>query len=407
MPSRSTSLIRRARRGNAAVGFAVVGLFLGGLGGLALDLNQVVSQRAALQSIVDSAALAGAKELAVASVPDTAIEGRALDHAIAGAAQDPVTRRAEFGANVHDRRDAVTVTGQVLVPSIMPGGGGTVVAVEATAENLQKTPLCILMTERHWGPKVELRNNAALAAPGCLIQVNGSLNVQSTSSLVAEAIRVSGTSTGAAIPVPQTGAVKVPDPFATALQRPDISADCAGRPARILTLSGSLAPGVHCDAIIVAPGQSLRLLPGDHLFNDIIRLDGTARLDGTDVALVFPNAYYQEPIRASNEATINLEGRRDGPYAGMVLYFANDNRKGINLTATGVRNLTGVVYMPTGIITLDARGDVAEASDWTVIVAEQLILTGQARLVVNKNYAGSAVPVPQGVGPDGTLRLRR
>jgi hypothetical protein len=44
---------------------------------------------------------------------------------------------------------------------------------------------------------------------------------------------------------------------------------------------------------------------------------------------------------------------------------------------------------------------VAEASSWTVIVANAMTVSGGADLTLNANYAGTVVPVPAGVGRSG------
>jgi hypothetical protein len=44
---------------------------------------------------------------------------------------------------------------------------------------------------------------------------------------------------------------------------------------------------------------------------------------------------------------------------------------------------------------------VAEDSKWSVIVAKEIKLDKNARLVINTDYAGSGVPVPMGVGNSG------
>lgn len=50
---------------------------------------------------------------------------------------------------------------------------------------------------------------------------------------------------------------------------------------------------------------------------------------------------------------------------------------------------------------ISSSGDVAAKSDWTVIVAKNLRLSGNPNLVMNANYAASDVDVPAGVGPQG------
>lgn len=50
---------------------------------------------------------------------------------------------------------------------------------------------------------------------------------------------------------------------------------------------------------------------------------------------------------------------------------------------------------------VDGKDEVAEESDWTVVVAKEIMLKGATRLTPNTDYAGSDVAVPVGVGPSG------
>lgn len=398
----------QSQRGNTAITFALMATVLAGMGGAALDQANILNQRARLQAVVDAVALASAHELSIPAIPARAIEQTATTAASDQFNLNSLAPRAAFDASVHERRNAIDVHGTLTIPSLMPNQTPRAVTASATAENLQRTPLCLLMVYEHWGAKIQLKNDASLHAPGCLVQVNGDIDVASTSTLVGEKIHAEKTARGATIPKAVTDVLPIPDPFATTLARPTVTEDdCRHDTVAWRHVSGTLLPGKHCATLIVPAGESLRLEPGDHLFRHELRLEDGARLDGVDVALVFTNDGVNNPLKAADTSVISLEGRRDGPFAGMVLSFATIVRKGLKLNATGVRNLTGVVYMPKGIIELEANGDVAEASDWTVIVSEQLILSGKARLVINKNYAGSDVPVPSGVGPDNKIILRR
>ena len=48
------------------------------------------------------------------------------------------------------------------------------------------------------------------------------------------------------------------------------------------------------------------------------------------------------------------------------------------------------------------EGDVAEVFAYTVIVAEQMEVKG-ANLVINSDYGGTDVPVPEGIGPNSSM----
>ena len=81
-------------------------------------------------------------------------------------------------------------------------------------------------------------------------------------------------------------------------------------------------------------------------------------------------------------------------------------------TSRHVDRLLGTIYLPMSRLIVSATGAVAEASQWSVVVARNVNLSQQARLTINTDYEGSPVPVPIGVGnrAGGTtvpLRLRR
>jgi hypothetical protein len=61
-------------------------------------------------------------------------------------------------------------------------------------------------------------------------------------------------------------------------------------------------------------------------------------------------------------------------------------------------------------VTLDFDGthQAAQASQWTVVTAKAISLTGSPDIVINSNYAGSSVPVPTGVGSNtiGNVALK-
>ena len=66
--------------------------------------------------------------------------------------------------------------------------------------------------------------------------------------------------------------------------------------------------------------------------------------------------------------------------------------------ANAAHNLLGTIYLPKGVLKIDVKGQVADLSAYTVIVTQRLEVKG-ANLVVNADYGGTDVPVPEGVGP--------
>ena len=95
----------------------------------------------------------------------------------------------------------------------------------------------------------------------------------------------------------------------------------------------------------------------------------------------------------------------------MIVAVRNNGNKFI-ISSSNVDKLLGTIYLPWGTLQVSAAGSVAEASQWSVIVAKYIELSQNARLVINTDYEGSPVPVPIGVGNQAggknvPLRLRK
>jgi hypothetical protein len=103
----------------------------------------------------------------------------------------------------------------------------------------------------------------------------------------------------------------------------------------------------------------------------------------------------------SKSATVNLIGRKSGPYAGMVMATIGGNSPNIVIPGKIVEQLLGVIYVRNGFLEVSGEGVAAADSAWTVIVAKQINTKSSARIRINADYNGSDVPVPNGVGPSG------
>lgn len=146
---------------------------------------------------------------------------------------------------------------------------------------------------------------------------------------------------------------------------------------------------------------TLVLQPGVHLFYKNLSVLGAARLTGDDVFLFFNNG--SDPKFTGPWIKVDLVGRKSGTYAGMVMATASMNGGDIRIPGSRVERLLGVVYARHGILSVSGSGEAAGESDWTVIVANRIELSGTATLKINADYANSDVPVPNGVGPNGGI----
>jgi hypothetical protein len=121
-------------------------------------------------------------------------------------------------------------------------------------------------------------------------------------------------------------------------------------------------------------------------------------LQGDNVVLVFGS---DDSFDFGDNATIRLSARTVGNYAGFVLVTTRQSTETLKISSNNVDKLLGTIYIPNANLEISSTGDVAEDSAWSVIVAKRILLQKNANLVINKNYAGSNVPVPMGVGNKG------
>lgn len=407
--------LTRDVRGVIALKFALIvpGLALLAIG--AIDLTAVNATRDRLQALADSAALAGAPSLSLATDGAAARE-RASAFFQAQMTQwqnppkvDPTYAIIDQGGQ---RAIRVTVKGHraSFFGSMLPPGGWNF-AAQATASTVGLVPLCVLVTGGSQNKGLSLKQSPRMTAPGCMVHSNQDIEV-SGGSIAAARVQAVGTATGIISPTPGTGAARITDPFAGMALNANRPCDdnvavgglasagagaANGTDIRVSSGVTRLAAGVHCGVMLFDGTSELILDPGNHWFiGSVLTISGSAKLTGRNVVLFFDKS---SRFDFRQQARVNLSGRESGPYAGMVMGATRDNTQMFSIDADNVEALLGVIYIPEARLVIDGSEDVARDSAWTVIVAKYLELKGSPTLYINANYNTSSVPVPSGVGP--------
>ncbi|MFN4295498.1 MAG: TadE/TadG family type IV pilus assembly protein [Brevundimonas sp.] len=396
------ALIWRSEAGTIAIKFALAFPVLAVVAVGAIDLSEVQSSKTRLQDIADNAALAGAAQLRLATNLSAAVER-------ASAYVDGHLQDWTHAPEVTQRVQVITIDGQNALEvvldahrdsffgSMLPPGGWHFSA-EARAVTLARAPLCVLITGDRGERVMNVRDYGRISAPACMIHSNRDIIVDGGSVSAAEVQAVTD-ARGTITPLPGVDAASVPDPFADSDFTPPHACSGAALPGMVQSGVLRLSPGVHCGDIAIVGDAVLVLEPGEHWFSGgVVDIRGQGRLIGNDVALMFaPNARFE----FRGQATVDLEGRRTGPYAGFAVVSAPANIEEFLISADNVRRLLGVIYIPNAQLVVEGRRTVAQDSAWTVIVARQLRLNGSPSLIINAGYGFGNVPVPEGVGPSG------
>src|SRR5690606_27885348 len=110
----------------------------------------------------------------------------------------------------------------------------------------------------------------------------------------------------------------------------------------------------------------------------------------------------------TKSAKVRLSAPKTGVMAGILFWEDRDLDKETKhrITSDYADYLVGTIYLPRGAFLIDAEQDVADESEFTVLVVRQLEMKGAPRLVLNTGYGLTDVPVPEGVGNRGDKRVR-
>ncbi|WP_085339445.1 pilus assembly protein TadG-related protein [Aquidulcibacter paucihalophilus] len=399
---------KKLRRGNISLvgALALVPLSYAVLCGV--EMAGIAKSKANLQAAVDAGALAGAGELSVSTRGDDGIRSTAIALATQAISGMTDTTQPSFTVEIDRQAGTVRVTGRAQFQSMFSGlvTSNAPLETTSTAETLSKTPLCVLQIDQTAAIGAHVKGRAIIRAPGCLVQSNSGISVINLARIEAGVVQAVKTATGTITPAASVGALPIEDPFQTLDLNPP--SGCLTS-AESIQYSGnetvSLPPGVHCEQISINGNAKMILEPGEHYFKGEMEFNGNATLKGDDVVLIFDT---NRAFSFGQNSTVNLTARKTGPLAGFLIATGRTNTKRFSISSSKVRELLGTIYIPGSELYISAAGNVAQDSAWSVIVAKSLTLDNNPVLVINKNYVGSGVPVPQGVGPSASApRLAR
>jgi hypothetical protein len=382
---------------------------------MAIEIVALNNERAIMQSAADAAALAGARDLMVSGSSRRNAKSFAERFALSQVGSFAERAKVAFVATP-EKEGVFAVDGFAVRPSffgnLVPPGGFRI-RVRSVAENMVRQPLCILgQNEALAENAISGDGSAGLIARGCVVHANGDIILKDRASVAAGTVRTSGSSEGGTIsPTPNVGALKIPDPFSARTISPP--KDCASVPdggtdvwkQGILTLP----PGMHRTQFVMRGTSTMKLQPGEHYFCRPSIFSENSRLEGQNAVMILIEG--ELTVRAP--ASTSLKGRETGTWAGFVIVASRTNASPVSFLSPNVDELLGTIYLPNSHLLVNSPGSVAEASQWSVIVAHRLIVSNAAQLIINSDYEGSPVPVPTGVGAnvgganDVPLRLRQ
>jgi Flp pilus assembly protein TadG len=392
--------------------FSVAVPVLMGAVAVAVDSASLFRMQGQIQSIADSTALATAKEIAVygAKTEDLEQVGEARAHGLleqSGLGSETPRVDVTVDQEAGTARVNLSVVGRSLLPVSVFAENP--ITVSAEAKSFGELRLCVLSLAKNTAEAVRVKEAGSITAPDCAVQANSvdptAITLETGGQITADQTCSSGGVVGPATSfLPQPARTECPalsDPLGS--RTPPPVGTCKPALSKVSIKSGtkSLNPDTYCNGLTIGGTASVTLNPGVYVIRGgKLTVNQGATLRGENVILYFAddNAWFD----FSDKALVELSAPKDGPLAGVLLMENPAAKLGKNYSigSGNVKKLLGTIYLPKGTLNIWVKGAVADESAYTVIVTQKLDVK-EANLVINSDYGGTDVPVPNGLGTAG------
>ncbi len=399
------------RNGSIIIKFALMLPVLLTVIGGAVDRARLLRHEEILQSAVDAAALAAAKEITITNVGQ---------ESLGSVAKQAVFARLEARKRMKDMglpnvetvvRDAPLEV-DVLATSTFEsafgetfGFGALKVQARAIARVVGKPNICVLALEDMDTFAVWMLTGSRITGSGCAVFSNSTspsgLAVRSNSVLMAETVCSGGGAdiTGQVSPPPLTDCPQFSDPLAGRTEPFVGPCDYNGK---TVDADATLDPGVYCGGLTIRGSSRVRLMPGTYIMaNGPLALMKSASLEGDGVSFFLSGE--AAVLNTESNTSISLQASKSGELAGLLFFASRSQSQAVQhrILSKNAQTLVGTIYLPNNTLLIDGASSVGTTSAYTAIVVRQLKLNNGPHLVLNTNYDDTDVPVPEGIRGTG------
>ncbi len=361
------------RQGSVAVIAAVGMAAMIAMSAFALDLGTAYAKRSRLQSVADSAALAGAiswvKTLSAASVQAT-VQDLIIANGLTTSMIHSITLPTKSDPNV---TLSLTSTSPLTLGQVFGRGNSvTVTGYSIASVKTATVPVCVLAL-------TTLAVTGTLNANGCGVVSNALLTVALGGSLIGSSIDttlVVLNVLGSVSPAVLTGTPAVVDPYSGTLAQA-----LAGLVSGCMLYLGqsSLTPGCWLGVTVTS---SLSLVAGTYYFPTLVTTSGST-ITGTGGVTIVTAA---QATLALN-GTIAITAPTSGAWAGIAI----DALSGVTANPGVTFNVNGAIYSPLGSITL-ANTTWTQTACTTLVALAIVSLTGSAVTLPQTNCSSYGYP---------------
>lgn len=369
----SLGRLRESRSGQVALITALVAVPLAMAVGLAVDFARASTAREQMQTALDAAVIAGARN---AGSSWTTVASTTFDADLAAS----VTVKSRSFA-----LDADGNYGGTAVGALKTSFGGlfsidvVTMSVKATAVRQSAgNKVCILLLSTTASPGLLLNSGANLNAPNCEVHVKSTGNPAATFNagtvFTTQKTCVAGSSVldnGGTHASLTKSCTTASDPFAGTLPTP-ASSSCTSSGANYNGGNVTLSPGVYCYGINFNGTTNLTLNPGVYVIKSGNWNFNGGTIVGTGVTIYFADTSY---IQFNGTSSLNLTAPTSGTYSGLLMYEATGLAKSsFTINATNGATIAGLIYLPSRNLTLNA-GASATSNNLTVVLQTLIMNT--------------------------------
>lgn len=385
------------------VGFAMIAVV--GFAGMAIDIGYWYSVERQAQVAADSAAVAGGFEAMwggdLAAVR-AAAEDQAARHGFEASAVT-VNRPPTSGPNTGEPTAV-----EVLIRRPTSGLATTLLfrmEIEITgrsvAAQVAGTPVC-LVALRSSGQGIMVNSDSSIQANGCMVHANShslsGIGSNSGSSIDAEAISVVGDYQGTGYtPAPDTGVPELPDPLSYLAPPANAGAPCDHNSKSIDDEGNeTLSPGVYCDDLKINDSD-VTFDPGVYIIRGgEFLVNSDSSISGSGVTFYFTD---DAKFTLNSDSRANLSAPVTGDYPGILLFQDPSSSNTDNLfNSDSSSAFEGTLYFPKGKVMVNSGSSLGGGGNFSVFVARTFEINSDSSLILNSNYAASAVPVVPTLG---------
>jgi len=377
------------------------------------DFSFMQDQRNLMQTAADSAAMAGAEELnygdlVAAGQADAATNGYANG---AGGVTVAINNPPSLGPNTGNATYVEAIVSKPEPTYFLSVLGVSSINVSARAVATDgNSPNCIYVTNPTASGAMSANGNATVQS-GCGLLIDSSsasaLSVVGNVTITAPSIGiVGGYSAGgnsSLTPTPKNGVIAASDPLAY-LQAPTVGS-CAHTNFSLTGSNGStsspyqLYAGTYCGGISVRGNSVLNFNAGTYvLAGGGMSINSNSTMTGSGITFYNTTGLGgYGAISLSGNSQANFSAPTSGPLAG-ILFFQDpsipSSAAGSTISGNSSSTFDGTLYFPTTTVTFNGN---SSANGYSIVVANQLTLSGNSSLGANYSSLTNGSPIKAAV----------